>query len=381
MGLEHGARDTQGALRVGVVTLGLIGGSLALAAQRQGMDVVSWDRNPQTRDAAHAQGLAVEAELEVLAGSGLDLIVVASPLFAMTEIMATISRTVPEHTTIMDAGSVKEQVRQAVNAAGLNRQFVGAHPMAGTEKSGFANAFAELFHDATWGMTLDSTTEPDRAMLVLRFITDVMQGKVLVTDDRTHDDAVALVSHLPHVLAHTLTAVTAQDDRMPLALKLAAGSFRDGTRVARGSVERNRAMIADNARAVRVAVDNAIAQLETVRDALDAQLNPRDTDATHGTGGLATPGTGGLATPGIGRLTDFFEAGTAVVDFKAETPYMERSVTIDFGNTETNFGNTEINSENTQWRETLLSNGARGRLVTALEHVATCPTQCVLHYA
>lgn len=311
-----------GEFTLGVVTLGLIGGSLVLAAQRRGVRVVAWDRNPVTREAARARGIEVFDSLEDLAGSGVELLVVSSPLVAMADIMARIATSVAPRTTISDAGSVKERVRAAVDAAGLSAQYVGAHPMAGTEKSGFANAFAELFDGATWGVTVREDSEFERVALVVEFITSVMAGSVLITDDLIHDDSVALVSHLPHVLSHALTGVVAGHEQMPLALRLAAGSFRDGTRVARGSAERNSAMITENKRAVRAAVDGAVERLAALQAALAA-----DDDAA---------------------IAEFFAAGNAVVAF---TPNAE-SETLEL-------------TRDSHWRALLLDRGNQGRVVRA----------------
>jgi prephenate dehydrogenase len=313
-------------MTVGVVTLGLIRGSLALALRDRGIAVSVWDRNPTTRATARETGLTVFDELEDLAASGVDLLVVASPLFAMSDIMVRIARTVPPHATITDAGSVKERVRESVNAAGLGSQYVGAHPMAGTEKSGFAHADPHLFDGATWGLTLAEETELTRALLVLQFITRIMSGRALVTTDRIHDDSVALVSHLPHVLAHSLTGIAATSPNRELAVRLAAGSFRDGTRVARGSATRNQAMIVDNSRAVLGAVDRAIELLTDVRDALDA------------------------TEPGTEELTEFFTRGAPIVERASDGEASESEVSLDHAN----------------WAEQLLAIGATGSLVTGI---------------
>ncbi len=313
-------------MSVGVVTLGLIGGSLALALRDRGIAVSVWDRNPTTRAAARDAGLTVFDELEDLAATGVDLLVVASPLFAMSDIMARIARTVPTHTTITDAGSVKERVRGSVNAAGLGPQYVGAHPMAGTEKSGFIHSDPHLFEGATWGFTLAKDTELARAVLVLQFITQILSGRALITTDQIHDDSVALVSHLPHVLAHALTGITATSPNRDVAVRLAAGSFRDGTRVARGSAVRNQAMIADNSRAVRSAVERAIELLSGVRDALESG-EARAAD-----------------------LTAFFTLGAPIVSGSEGATVSGREVAID----------------QADWVHQLLEIGAAGNLINAV---------------
>lgn len=336
--------SNSGDLTVGIVTLGLIGGSLALALQRRGVRVVVWDRNPVTRAAARSEDLHVVDELEQFANFDLDLIVVASPLVAMPEIMQQLAGVVSTKTTITDAGSVKERVRAAVEAAGLSTQYVGAHPMAGTEKSGFAHATADLFSGATWAVTLAPDSEFRRVALVLQFITDLLGGRVLVTDDLTHDDSVALISHLPHVLSHALTATVAGAPHMELALKLAAGSFRDTTRVARGSASRNEAMVRENSRAVREALGSALEHLARVYDALgDSFESDREVADAE-------------------SLTGFFNGGAVVVEQGGLVP--NNIATTSLGSPE-QFGERNLHLAQ-PWAPLLLDAGRQGFVVAGV---------------
>jgi len=264
-------------LKIGVATAGLIGGSVALRAKQAGAEVMVWHHNDSPQQWAKDHEFGFTGELKSLCEWQPDVLIVASPLNAMADVMSEVAKHVRSVTTVTDAGSVKEKVLDAVRTAGIEHQYVGAHPMAGNEKSGFGSASSDLLQGATWAVTVTEATETNRVLGVLDFAVNTMGGRVLVTDPITHDDSVSLISHLPHVLAHALTAVTANSSAMGLALALAAGSFRDVTRVARENPDRNLAMITTNHRAVLPTVTAAAEFLNTVRTNLERMpANPKE---------------------------------------------------------------------------------------------------------
>ncbi|MFB9313263.1 prephenate dehydrogenase, partial [Nocardioides plantarum] len=192
-----------------------------------------------------------------------DVVVLAAPLHVIVRALAAVAADAPD-AVIVDVGSVKGTVRDAVVAQGLEARWVGAHPMAGTELSGFAHADAGLLVGASWGVTRGDGPVAD----VVRWLVDVFAATVVVLDADAHDRSVALVSHAPHVLANALLEVveTAGD---PAAAQLAAGSFRDGTRVAGRDPLRTRNMLADNAAALGPVLDDLVALLQRYRRDLD----------------------------------------------------------------------------------------------------------------
>lgn len=251
---------------VAVVGAGLIGGSVArrLAVLGRGITVVEPDvAGREWADIPHADSIPSDA----------DLVVVAVPLDAMPTVLTTVAEQAPG-AVVIDVGSVKGAVADAAHAAGLADRYVGAHPMAGTEQSGFAHSTPDLLVGATWAVTRGSGPVAD----VVAWVAETFDATVLVTDAEAHDRAVALVSHAPHVVANALLGVVAQADD-PAARHLAAGSFRDGTRVAGRDARRTRNMLADNAAALGPVVDELIAALEGYRadladpDALLARLD------------------------------------------------------------------------------------------------------------
>lgn len=254
-------------VHVGVLGLGLIGGSLALRLADSGVPVVGWDPDESTRVAARAAGVKVVHErADLVLGAGI--IVVAGPLVAIPEVCQWLGSVISPEVTVMDVGSVKGPVRREMRAAGLERQFVGAHPMAGAETSGFSAARPDVLDSAMWAVSGDDAADPRRVLEVMRLITGPARGRVVVVDDATHDAVVALVSHVPHVFAHELLGYAAEHHLGGLAKLLAAGSFRDGTRVARLNPQRNAAMVWHNRHEVAHLLDDMIDELVAFRQHL-----------------------------------------------------------------------------------------------------------------
>ncbi|NOV96507.1 prephenate dehydrogenase/arogenate dehydrogenase family protein [Isoptericola halotolerans] len=255
--------------RVAVVGLGLVGGSLARLLAARGVDVVATDVSPATRAAARRAGLSVADDLAAcVAGAGL--VVLATPL----RVMATVAREVAEHApasaTVTDVGSVKGPVRAAVVAAGLAGRYVGAHPMSGTEHSGFDASDAGLLDGVRWAVTVDGEVEPDRLAAVLGLVTGPCAGTAALLLDEVHDEAAALISHVPHVLATQLLNAVGGAPVRDVALGLAAGSFRDGTRVAFTDPARTEAMVAQNAAWVAPALRKVVRDLDLVIESLES---------------------------------------------------------------------------------------------------------------
>ena len=219
---------------VGVVGLGQLGGSLAAALAAAGRPVAGWDVDPEARAAAAARGVQITREL-----SGV--VVLAVPLPALATALDEL--TIAIDATVTDVGSVKVPVLEILGEA-YGSRFVGGHPMAGTERSGHAATDPGLFIGARWTVCLDPGTDLHRWLRVAEVALAVGAEVVPVTSVE-HDDAVAAVSHVSHLLAAALAA--AAGEAGPLALNLAAGSFRDGTRVAGSDPAFVAAMVEGNA--------------------------------------------------------------------------------------------------------------------------------------
>lgn len=237
-------------LRISVLGLGLIGGSLLLRLRELGAQVSAYDVDVRTRAAAGAVDSVAEAV------DGADIAVLAVPLPALEGVLAQLTGF---DGVLTDVTSVKQ--RPAELAKGFPR-FVGGHPMSGTERSGFAAADPGLFTGRTWVLCLDAGTSL-ADWLTLADLYTGLGARVVPMTAAEHDEAVAAISHLPHIVANALVVES------PLELGLAAGSFRDGTRVAATRAELTAAMCGGNAEALAARLDEFIAELAAARRLLD----------------------------------------------------------------------------------------------------------------
>ncbi|GLP73250.1 prephenate dehydrogenase [Mycobacterium antarcticum] len=249
-----------------VLGLGLIGGSVMRAARAAGRDVFGYNRSIDGVQAARFDGFDASASLtEVLerAAAVNALIVLAVPMPALPGLLGHVRSTAP-HCPLTDVTSVKVAVLQAVREHDLLDRFVGGHPMTGTAHSGWTAGDDELFVGAPWVLSVDDHVDATVWAEVMHLALDCGSFVVPARADE-HDAAAAAVSHLPHVLAEALAATAAD---VPLAFSLAAGSFRDGTRVAATAPDLVRAMCEANAGPLGTVLDHAIALLTAARDGL-----------------------------------------------------------------------------------------------------------------
>jgi prephenate dehydrogenase len=233
---------------VGVVGLGQLGGSLAAALAAAGRPVSGWDVDPAAREAAAARGVEITQELG-------GVVVLAVPLPAMDGALDGL--TVDPDATVTDLGSVKGPVLASLGAR-FGGRYVGGHPMCGTERSGHTAVDPDLFAGARWAVCLEPGTELPRWLRVAE-VAMAVGAEVVPTTAAEHDDAVAAISHVPHLLAAALAAAAA--DAGPLALALAAGSFAGGTRVAASDPAFVTAMVEGNAAPTAAALARVEAQL------------------------------------------------------------------------------------------------------------------------
>ena len=256
--------------------LGLIGGSLLRAAVAAGREAWGYNRSSGAVDAAIADGFDASTDLPTVlrrAAASDALVVVAVPMPAVDSVLAAVAEHAP-NVALTDVVSVKSAVAAAVAARGLSARFVGGHPMAGTAESGWDAGTADLFRDAVWVVTVDDGADPDVWQQVAGLALDC--GSVVVpAESGEHDAAVARISHLPHILAEALALAGAGGG--DLALALAAGSFRDGTRIAGTAPVLVDAMCEGNATALLAALDET---LEVLRNAREQLADGRTGDLT-----------------------------------------------------------------------------------------------------
>ncbi len=263
-------------MRIAVIGLGLIGGSVLRALAARGHTVFGYDADPATRAMARtASAQAPRTGRWQIAGAvrdavaGTDLVVCATPLGAVGGVLDELAGS-GYSGLVTDVTSVKSQVRALVAARahrfGRLAGFVGGHPMAGRETASFSSADPDLFAGCAWVLCLEPDETDLGDWLTLAGLVTSLGARVVPTTAVEHDRAVALVSHVPHLVAVALAARAAGD---PLALTLAAGSFRDGTRVAASSPALIAAMCGGNAEAVRAALDDVLVDLGGALAALE----------------------------------------------------------------------------------------------------------------
>ena len=269
--------------RVAVLGLGLMGGSLGLALRETHLAarVAGYDADASTTARALARGaldVATASPTEAVAGA--DLVVLAVPVLAERELLATIAPTLSPRTVVTDLGSTKRQVLEwAQELLPGPSWFVGGHPMAGRERPGIEAAVPDLFSEAIWCLTpvqadgATASTEPDAIALVASLARG-LGATPLLLDPTTHDEVVAGASHLPLIAAAAVVRVAAGDANWSLLGRVAAGGFRDTTRVASGDVRMARDICLTNRDAILRWLDRYIAELGVLRQ----QLSERDSN-------------------------------------------------------------------------------------------------------
>jgi prephenate dehydrogenase len=252
-------------MRAAVLGVGLIGGSIGLAArQRLHCEVVGWGPNWATVDRALELGAigAAAASVEE-ACADADVVFCAAPVAMLPELARAALEASGPDAVITDAGSTK---RQLVAALGDDERFIGGHPLAGAETAGVANARADLFEGARWYLT---PTERSSGILYDRLQRTIagLGARPQAIEAEAHDRLMATVSHLPHVLANVLAAqATAELTRDSERLPEVGPSFRDATRVAGSNPSIWGDIFAVNGDAIGMAIDDAIARLGEARE-------------------------------------------------------------------------------------------------------------------
>jgi prephenate dehydrogenase len=254
--------------RITILGPGLIGGSIAFALRRTGVaQVTLWARRPEAVREIIAAGCADLATGDLAAAvKDADLVVLCVPVGAMPGLAAAIAPHIRRDCVVTDVGSVKGPVLAELRPIFRERAlFIGSHPMAGSENTGLAAASATLFDGTTCIVTPEADSDAAALAAVCKFWKSI-GCRVVELPAAEHDECVALVSHLPHLLAATLVNTVAQ--RNGHAFRVVGPGFRDTTRVAAGPPAMWREILRENAAAVLPAIDALIAKLADFRQTL-----------------------------------------------------------------------------------------------------------------
>jgi len=247
--------DDASGRRAGLVGTGLIGASIGKALRERGWHVTGVDRDPSRAESALVAGaideIGVDAEAE--------LTFVAVPVVSVPD---AAREALAAGGVVTDVGSVKSSVAAALP----HSRFVGGHPMAGSEAHGVAGSRSDLFEGSTWVLTPTAMTDPDAQALVHGVVRSMGAEVVTLTPD-AHDRLVATVSHVPHLAAVTLMGLASQRAEQDSALlRLAAGGFRDMTRIAAGDADIWLDICVDNRDAILDVLDDLRDRLGDMRE-------------------------------------------------------------------------------------------------------------------
>lgn len=257
-------------MNVAILGSGLIGGSIGLALKKQGWEgsVVAYDLDPDVAQLAVARGAADRQAPSIEdAVSGAGLVVIATPVGAIVETARQAASFLEPGVVLTDVGSTKSRVVVEVEVllpAGV--EFVGGHPMAGTEDEGIAAAKEGLFEGAWWILTPTDRSDPEAYRRVHAFVA-TLGARVMALRPEEHDELMAVVSHVPHLTAAALMNMAAERGRRHAGLlALAAGGFRDVTRVAASNPQIWLDICKENGPAIAATLDRFAKELLSLRD-------------------------------------------------------------------------------------------------------------------
>ncbi|HBF35690.1 MAG TPA: prephenate dehydrogenase/arogenate dehydrogenase family protein [Firmicutes bacterium] len=256
---------------IAVLGLGLMGGSLALALTHSGFTVAGWDENPDVVREAFRIGATQRISLDLKdAVAGAKVVFIATPVaFISKMIQNTIPYTTPG-TIFSDLGSIKESIiHEVFSFLPETHYFVAGHPMTGSEQQGIQAADPFLFQNAAY-LLIDHPRTPVSILEDVVAIIRTTGAHILKLAASEHDRIVAMVSHLPHLLAATLAKTAGTDEEQhPGTLGLAAGGFRDTTRIAMGAPEVWEGIILGNRRRIIQAIEDFQSELDGLKRILN----------------------------------------------------------------------------------------------------------------
>ena len=256
---------------IGFLGLGLIGGSIAKGIRRhhKNYTLIGYNHNYSTAQTALEEGVLDFAVKEVDASfSRCDIIYLCMPVSYNVEYLKKIKPYLKPSCILTDVGSVKGNIHKAVKELELTRYFIGGHPMAGSEKTGYANSTDHLLENACYPLTPCEDTDPVSLQL-LKDLTASLGAIPFVLSEQEHDYAVAAISHLPHLIASGLVnLIRLVDSKEQLMKTIAAGGFKDITRIASASPVMWQQICLTNRDNIVTIMDQYLSYLTEIKDAI-----------------------------------------------------------------------------------------------------------------
>jgi prephenate dehydrogenase len=226
--------DEQTNLCVGFIGLGLIGGSIAKSIRRSfpKMEIIGFDVDEAALDLALKDGTPTKTVTSIESMGNCDYIFLCAPVQYNIGYLPILKDTMKDSCILTDVGSVKSDIYTAIHENDLDRYFIGGHPMVGSERSGYEAANELLIENAYYFITPSSTVSEDKITHYRNFL-EALGALPIVYSPRRHDEITAYISHIPHVIASALVnLVAANEDEQGMLKRLAAGGFKDITRIA-----------------------------------------------------------------------------------------------------------------------------------------------------
>lgn len=260
--------------KIGLVGLGLIGGSIvrALKAKHPDHHITAFSRSQAPLLQAKEEGMLDEITTTIDENfRSFDYIFLCTPVEYIAMYLEKIKPFISDTCIITDVGSVKGYIHKAVEALDMEANFIGGHPMAGSEKTGYANSSALLLENAFYAVTPTSKSAPQKVTEFVELVRD-MGAVPMVLDYKKHDFSVAGISHVPHLIASSLVNLVQDNDSDDQIMKMmAAGGFKDITRIASSSPEMWEQICATNPVAISNLLQKYIDSLTEIKNAIDTE--------------------------------------------------------------------------------------------------------------
>lgn len=266
----------------GFIGLGLIGGSIARGIREQLPDarIIAFDTNKASLSLAIKEGIADAATKAIDAAfSQCDMIFLCAPVQFNSENLRMLKEFLSPECLLTDVGSVKSPIHETVKALGLEAQFIGGHPMAGSERVGFVNSKSILLQNAYYILT-PTASVPDSKLEAYKELVTKLDAIPLVLNCELHDYVTAAISHLPHVISASLVNLVKDSDNADGLMKMiAAGGFKDITRISSSSATMWQQICLTNTQNIEQLLDRYIDSLSQFRK----YLEQKDSERLYGT--------------------------------------------------------------------------------------------------
>ena len=255
--------------KVGFLGLGLIGGSLAKALKLydKNIEIIATTRREETVQKAYWDGLITNsALLQPEDFHDCDIIFLCAPVKDNIDYLKSLKEVVGTQTLITDVGSVKKPIMDEAERLGLSEQFIGAHPMTGKEVGGYDVSDPDILNNAPYIIVSEHDVDKD----FLNIITEAFHSRLIFMTADEHDRAVAVISHVPHIIASSLVHLAVDSDNDDNVLQqICAGGFKDITRIASSGPALWQGIIFENKKQVLDMIDSYSKELELYKNAIE----------------------------------------------------------------------------------------------------------------